>query len=145
MELHLGDKVLVRRSHIANDPWVPAIFGYQLRTDTMCPYVVFGGGRFSDCILLEGNEGLIGTSFPAHGQDTKPAPSIQHADLFEEVEANIYDDDNDLMEPHWKKAWFVWSSNNPDDMYPHKVLLDEDKETYYVEDYCIRPVKKHQK
>lgn len=138
-EFHLGDKVLVKRGYVKNDVWVPAFFGYQNKNEQMTPYTIFGGHKYSHCIPLEGNEGLIGTSSPAPGEKRPVIRTLKQFERFQNVEVNIYDDDEeDMDESDWKPAWYISCTNDPDDMFPHKVLLEEDTETYFVEDCNIR-------
>jgi hypothetical protein len=130
MEFNLGDKVLVRRSWIKDSPWIPAFFGYELKTPiNEAIYVIFGGGHYDQCLPLEGNEGLAG-SVPQEEMELHPRKKFE---FLEEVEVDVLGDDD------WEKAWYVECVElSENDDAPHKVLLDEDKETYYVEDCCIR-------
>lgn len=132
MELHLGDKVLVRRSYVKNSPWVPALFGYELKDSSFggAAYVIFGGGQYDQCIPLEGNEGLTG-SVPHEEAEPRPHKEFK---FLEEVEADVLGDGD------WEKAWYVeYVEISEDDDEPHKVLLDGDKEIYFVGDEFIRP------
>lgn len=132
MEFNLEDKVLVRRSWITDSPWVPALFAYQLKEPVLdsASYVTFGGARWDCCIPLEGNEGLVGT---VPHEERKPRPHKEFKFL-EEVEADVLGDED------WEKAWYVeYAEISEDDDAPHKVLLEDDKEIYFVGDDCIRP------
>ena len=138
-EFHLGDKVLVKRKSIKEDKWVPAFYAYHVKDDSDFPYVVFGGSRYSDCLPLEGNEGLVGTAKSAPGEPEPPKVELKQFRMFQEVEVNIYDDEEGEQDEHnWKDGWYISCSNDPDDMFPHKILLKEDTETYFVENFNIR-------
>lgn len=129
MEFHLGGTVLVRKSYIDDCPWTPALFGYELK-DSAAPYVIFGGEQYDQCIPLEGNEGLVGV---VPSMEKREPRQHKEFEFLEKIEVDALGDGD------WEKAWYIECAEyGLGDEEPHKVLLDQDKEIYFVGDEFIR-------
>ena len=132
MEFHLGDRVLVRRTYVVDDPWVPALFAYEQKNCAPDeePYVIFGGAQFDQCIPYEGNEGLVGVVPKPEPQNPEEHKEF---DFLQEVEVDVLEDGD------WEPARYVEFAEYSDDDYsPHKVLLEASKDLFFVSDECIR-------
>lgn len=132
MEFHLGDRVLVRRTYVVDCPWVPALFAYEQKEHGPDEeqYVIFGGAQYDQCIPLEGNEGLVGVV-------PKPEDCRPHChkkfEFLDKVMVDVFGDGD------WEPARYVELAEYcEDDDSPHKVLLEDSKDTMFVSDDAIR-------